>query len=79
MHRGDTRSLIALNRAAHIHDAAIAIIGIGNQRQTACLGDASGVVDHLAHREQSDIGHAKTHGGGACAGHVNRLEAMLGH
>jgi hypothetical protein len=61
MHAGHARALIALDRAPDIQHPAVAVVGIGDERQPARLGDAARVVDHLGHGQQADVGHAQAH------------------
>ena len=79
MQPGHARALIGLHRAAHIHRAAIARVGVGHQRQAGGVGDAPGIVRHLGHGEQAHIRHAEPACRRARARHVDGVEAGLRH
>jgi hypothetical protein len=74
--RGDARALVFTHGAHDIHRAAIAGVGIGDERNACGLGDAARVVDHLRHRQETDVGHSETRGRRAASGHVERFEAF---
>jgi len=78
VHRGHPGALVGLHRAAHIEHTTIAVVAVGDQRQAAGIRNAPGVVGHLGQGQQADVRHAQAHRGGAGAGHVDRLKAVLG-
>ena len=73
MDAGDPARLVFAHRAHGVELVAVAGIGVGDDRQVDRGGDAAGVVDHLRHRHQAEIGVAERRRG-AGAGHVDAVE-----
>ncbi len=60
----DPRSLVLLDGANHVDRvAAVAVVGVGDNRNLDRSHDAPGVVDHLAHGQETDGGAAQERGG----------------
>ena len=72
MDAGDPGGLVLAHRAHDVQLVAVAGIGVGDDRQVDRGGDAAGVVHHLGHRDEAEIGIAQGRGG-AGAGHVDRV------
>jgi hypothetical protein len=76
MDAGDPTLLVLAHGPHRIQFVAVTGVRIGDHRDVDGADDARGVADHLRHRQQAKIGIAKR-GGGARAGHVDRVEAGL--
>ena len=76
MDAGDAARLVFAHGAHDVELVAVAGIGVGDHRQLDRGGDAAGVVDHLRHRDQAEIGIAERRRG-AGAGHVDAVEPGL--
>ena len=62
------------HRARDVHRVAIAVVGIGDDRDRDRVGDPPGIGVHLGHRREADVGHAQLRDRRAVSGHVNCLE-----
>ena len=71
MNASDSGVFVSPNCTDDIHRVAVARIGISNDRDCHCVDNSFGVVDHLTHAKQADIGPAKVGCGGAKASHVD--------
>ena len=67
---GDTGGLIAHHGVANVQQAAIARIGIGDDRGGAALAEAAHPPDHVGKGGDAGIGDAEMRGDGAVAGGV---------
>ena len=76
---GDPRPLVLLHGADDVERVAVAGVGVGDDRQFAGGDDPGGVVDHLAHREQADVGPPEQRRRRPEPGHVHRREPRLFH
>src|SRR5262245_26547108 len=76
---GDPCPLVLLDGADHVDRVPVAGVGVGEYRDRQSVDDPAGVVDHLRHRQQPDVGPAKPGSRGAEACHVGRLKAGLLH
>jgi hypothetical protein len=76
MDSGDSAPLVLSHCADHVQLVPVSGVGIGDDRYTYRRGDASGIVCHLRHRDQTVIGIAQCCRGSG-AGHVHGLEARL--
>ena len=60
---------------AHVEQATVARIGIGNQRRAGHARHGGDAADHVAVSGQTRIGQTHVRGHGAVAGHVQRIKA----
>ncbi len=74
MQPGRARSFELPHRAQHVERISISRVGVADHGDLDAAGDRARVLDHLVHREQSDVRTAPRRRG-AEAGHVDRLEA----
>jgi hypothetical protein len=73
---GDAARLVLAHRARDVELVAVAGVGVGDQRHRDRARHDGGVVDHLAHRQEAEVGIAARRRG-AGAGHVDGGEAGL--
>ncbi|OLD70203.1 MAG: hypothetical protein AUI45_05275 [Acidobacteria bacterium 13_1_40CM_2_56_11] len=62
---------VSPNCTDDINRVAVAGIGVSNNRDCHCIYNSFGVVDHLTHAKQADIGPAEVGCGGAKACHID--------
>ena len=72
---GDAAALVLADGAADVQDAAVAGVGVGDDGNVYDGGNLGGVVQHLGHGCQRQVGVAETRYRSACAGHVDGGEA----
>ena len=70
----DAGPLVLADRAADVQRVAVAGVAVRQHRDVDGLGDVAGVLDHLVHRQEADVGLAEDAGRGAVAGHVDGVE-----
>ena len=75
--RRDAGLLVLLHGPYDVDRVAEAGVGVGDDRQGAGSCDATGVVDHLGHGHEPDVGTAEHRRRGAEARHVDGLETRL--
>ena len=73
----DAGPLIVLHATHHVDLIPITGVGISNHREVDGGGDASSVVNHLAHAQQPNIGATQQRRSGPEARHVRRVETRL--
>ena len=73
--RRDARRLVAAHRALHVQQAAVAGVGVGDQRRVDHRADHLGAAHHVGIGREARVGQAEHRGGRAVAGHVERREA----
>ena len=77
MHRRHAGSLVLANGALDVEDAAVASIGIGNDRNINSFSNSRGVGDHFGHSSQCQIRVTQPGHGGAGPGHIDSGKAGL--
>ena len=75
--RGDPRRLEAANRVVDVEEAAIAGVGIGDQRRLACPRHRRHAVEHLGVTDQASVRQAIGRSGGPVAAAINHIEPDL--
>jgi hypothetical protein len=74
---GDAGGLVRAHRARDVDGVAVAIVGIGDERDVDGLGQPARLVGHLSEGQQPDVGLSQQRRRRAEAGHVHGVEARL--
>jgi hypothetical protein len=77
MERRHPGRLVLADCAHDVERVAVAVVGVGDHGDADGLHETAGVVDHLAERQQPDVGASQERRRGAVAGHVHGFEARL--
>jgi hypothetical protein len=74
---GHAGGLVRADGARDVDRIAVAVVGVGDERDADRVGQAARLVDHLGEGQQPDVGLSQKRGRRAEARHVHGVEARL--